>query len=71
MTELINLILTILALIVAVVAGLWFGSKLAEKSRDEQGRSRRSMSAALRDTTTSAVVKLWRWRRARARESKE
>jgi uncharacterized membrane protein SpoIIM required for sporulation len=71
MTELINLILTLLALIVAVVAGLWFGAKLAEKTRDEQGRSRRSMSAALRDTTTSAVVKLWRWRRARARESKE
>jgi hypothetical protein len=69
MTELINLIFTILALIVAVIAGLWFGAKLAESTRDEHGRSRRSLSAALRETTTGAVVKLWRWRRARARES--
>ncbi|MCY1056981.1 MULTISPECIES: hypothetical protein [Nannocystis] len=69
MTELLNLIITILALIVAVVAGLWFGAKLAESTRDEHGRSRKSLSSALRETTTSAAVKLWRWRRARAREA--
>lgn len=71
MTELINWIFTILALIVAVAAGLWFGAKLAESTRDERGRPRRSLTAALRSTTTSAVVKLWRWRRARGRTSDE
>ncbi|WAS94034.1 hypothetical protein [Nannocystis punicea] len=71
MTELINLIFTILALIAAVIAGLWFGAKLAESTRDEQGRTRKSLTSALRDTTTASVVKLWRWRRARAREAKK
>jgi hypothetical protein len=71
MTEVINLIFTILALIVAVVAGLWFGARLAESTRDERGRPRRTLSAALRDTTTKAAVSLWRWRRARAREADE
>lgn len=72
MTEILNLIFTILALIVAVIAGLWFGAKLAESTRDERGRPRRGgLTAALRDTTTTAVVKLWRWRRGRSRESDE
>lgn len=68
MTEIINLIFTILALIVAVIAGLWFGARLAESTRDERGRPRRTLTAALRDTTTKAAVSLWRWQRARKRE---
>jgi hypothetical protein len=68
MTELINLIFTILVLIAGIIAGLWFGAKLAESTRDEHGRTRKSLTSALRDTTTGAVLKLWRWRRAKARE---
>lgn len=68
MTEVISLVFTILVVIVAVVAGLWFGMRLAESTRDEHGRPRRSLGAALRETTTGAVVKLWKWQRARARE---
>lgn len=71
MTEVISLIFTVLAVIAAVVAGLWFGSRLAESTRDEKGRPRRSLGTALRETTTSAVVKLWKWQRARTREDEE
>ncbi|MDC0718689.1 hypothetical protein [Nannocystis bainbridge] len=70
MTELINLIFTIVVLIAGILAGLWFGAKLAESTRDEHGRTRKSLTSALRETGTSAVMKLWRWRRARAREAK-
>ena len=69
MTELLNTIFTILVLIAGIIAGLWFGAKLAESTRDEHGRTRKSLTSALRETTTSAAVKLWRWRRARAREA--
>lgn len=71
MTDVINLIFTIIALIVAVIAGLWFGAKLADNTRDEKGKPRRTLTAALRDTTTGAVVKLWKWQRARGREDKK
>ena len=69
MTDVINLIFTILVVLVAVAAGLWFGTMLADNTRDEKGKPRRTLGAALRETTTSAVVKLWKWQRARGRES--
>lgn len=68
MTEVINLIFTVLAVIVAVIAGLWFGARVADNTRDEKGKPRRTLGTALRDTTTSAVVKLWKWQRARGRD---
>ncbi len=71
MSEVINLIFTVLTVIVAVIAGLWFGAKLADNTRDEKGKPRRTLTAALRDTTTMAVVRLWKWQRARGREDGE
>lgn len=71
MTEVINLIFKILVLILAIIAGLWFGARLAESTRDERGRPRRTLAAILRDATTKGVVQLWRWRRARGRQDDE
>lgn len=61
----------ILALILGVVAGLWFGSVLGDsaagKDREKDGKpvQRRSLVGALQNAATTSAVKLWQWRRAR------
>lgn len=67
MTETIDLIFRIILLIVAVFVGLWFGSKVAENTRDEHGRPRRSLLTALRETATTGAIKAWKWNRSRGR----
>lgn len=69
MTDAINLIFTLIVLILAVAAGLWFGRELADSGRGPDGRrTRRGLGHALREVTSGAAVKLWKWRRARQRE---
>lgn len=61
----------ILAVILAVIAGLWFGSVLGEsaagkdKDRDGKPRQRRSFGAALQSAATTAAVRAWKWQRSR------
>lgn len=71
MTDAINLIFTIIVLILAVAAGLWFGHALADSGRSPDGRrTRRGLAPAIREVTSSAVVKLWKWRRAVAKRQR-
>lgn len=67
MTETLELIFRIILLIVAVGVGLWFGSKVADNTRDERGRPR-SLITVLRETATSGAIKAWKWNRKRKRE---
>jgi len=61
----------ILAVILAVVAGLWFGSVLGEsvdgtdKVREGKPRKRRSFGQALQSAATTAAVRAWKWQRSR------
>lgn len=67
----------ILAVILAVVAGLWFGSVLGEsasgggKDRDGKPRPRRSFAKALQSAATTAAVRAWKWQRGRKKRSDE
>lgn len=67
MTETLELIFRIILLIVAVGVGLWFGSKVADNTRDAKGRPR-SLISVVRETATSGAIKAWKWNRARKRE---
>lgn len=65
----------ILALILAVVAGLWFGSVLGDSAagrdqerKDGQPPRRRSFGKALQATATSLAIKAWKWQRGRAKQ---
>lgn len=61
----------ILAVILAVVAGLWFGSVLGEsaagtdKASEGKPRKRRSFGSALQNAATTAAVRAWKWQRSR------
>ncbi len=59
----------ILALLLAVVAGLWFGAVLGEATSgtDKDGKpvKRRSFTNALQNIATTNAVRLWKWNRAR------
>lgn len=71
MTETLELIFRIILLILAVLVGLWFGARVADNTRDEHGRPRRSLLTALRETATTGAIKAWKWNRARKREPGE
>lgn len=65
----------ILALILAVVAGLWFGSVLGDSAagrdqerKDGQPPRRRSFGKALQATATGLAIKAWKWQRGRAKQ---
>ncbi len=63
--------LMILALIVAVIAGLWVGARLGEASTeqtDRKGKPRRSLGKVLQGAATSSAMRLWHWQRARAKK---
>jgi len=68
-----QLAINILALIVAVIVGLWFGKMLGESSneRTKDGAPRRSFGKTLQAAATTSVVRLWQWRRARAKEAEK
>lgn len=72
----ITLVLTILAVILAVIAGLWFGTVLGEsttkKNKDgtTQGQ-RRSFGKTLQAAATTSAVRLWQWQRARAKKQRD
>lgn len=61
----------ILAVLLAVVAGLWFGSVLGDsaagrdKPRDGQPPRRRSFGKALSNAATTAAIRAWKWQRGR------
>jgi len=63
----------ILAVILAVIAGLWFGSVLGEsaagKDKDGKPRKRRSFGKALQNAATTAAVRAWQWQRSRKKRS--
>ncbi|MBL9104499.1 MAG: hypothetical protein JNL82_26370 [Myxococcales bacterium] len=67
----IQLAINILALVLAVIAGLWFGKMLGESSneRAKDGAPRRSFGKTLQAAATTSMVRLWQWRRARAKEA--
>ena len=66
----------ILAVILAVIAGLWFGSVLGEsaagtreKDRDGKPRPRRSFGKALQSAATTAAFSAWKWQRSRKKRA--
>ena len=71
----ITLAFIILAVILAVIAGLWFGTVLgdstAKKNKDGSRGPRRTLGQTLQAAATTSVVKVWQWQRARARKQRE
>jgi len=71
----ITLAFIILAVILAVIAGLWFGTVLgdstAKKNKDGTRGPRRTLGQTLQAAATTSVVKVWQWQRARARKQRE
>lgn len=71
----ITLAFIILAVILAVLAGLWFGTVLGDstskKNKDGTRGPRRTLGQTLQAAATSSVVKVWQWQRARARKQRE
>jgi hypothetical protein len=71
MTDPISKVFMILAVVLAVLAGLWFGAVLGEsasgKQKDGTQGKRRSFGQALSSATTTAVLRLWKWQRQRKR----
>ncbi len=67
----------ILAVILAVVAGLWFGSVLGDsaagrdKDRDGKPRKPRSFGKALQNAATTAAIRAWKWQRSRKKRKPE
>ena len=77
----------ILAVILAVVAGLWFGSVLGDSAsgrdssgRDASGRDRdrdgkprkpRSFGKALQNAVTTVAIRAWKWQRSRKKRRPE
>jgi hypothetical protein len=67
----------ILAVILAVVAGLWFGSVLGDsaagrdKDRDGKPRKRRTFAKALQNAASVAAVRAWKWQRSRKKRGPE
>ena len=67
----------ILAVILAVVAGLWFGSVLGDsaagrdKDSDGKPRKRRTFGKALQNAATTAAVRAWKWQRSRKKRGPE
>jgi uncharacterized membrane protein YraQ (UPF0718 family) len=67
----------ILAVILAVVAGLWFGSVLGDsasgrdKDRDGKPRKPRSLGKALQNAATTAAIRAWKWQRSRKKRKPE
>jgi hypothetical protein len=67
----------ILAVILAVIAGLWFGTVLGEsaagtdKQKDGKPVPRRSFGDALQNAATTSAVRLWKWNRARKKKSEQ
>jgi len=67
----------ILAVILAVIAGLWFGTVLGEsasgKDREKDGKPapRRSFGDALQNAATTSAVRLWKWNRARSKKKEQ
>ena len=72
MFDTINAAFMIVALILAVIAGLWFGAILGESTsvKDKDGKpvKRRNFTQALRNAATTSAVRLWQWNRARNRK---
>ncbi len=71
----ITLAFIILAVILAVIAGLWFGTVLgdstAKKNKDGTKGPRRTLGQTLQAAASTSVVKVWQWQRARARKQRE
>ncbi|MBA3548979.1 MAG: hypothetical protein H0T76_21055 [Nannocystis sp.] len=73
----------ILAVILAVAAGLWFGSVLGDSAagrdssgrdssgRDGKPRKRRTFGKALQNAATTAAVRAWKWQRSRKKRKPE
>lgn len=70
MFDTINAAFMIVALILAVIAGLWFGAVLGESASDKDGKpsKRRNFTQALRSAATTSAVRLWQWNRARTKK---
>lgn len=68
----ISLVFTILAVILAVLAGLWFGTVLGEsttkKNKDGSTGPRRTFGQTLQAAATTSALRVWKWQRARARK---
>lgn len=75
MFDTINAAFMIVALILAVIAGLWFGAILGESvsgtDKDGKPTKRRNFTQALRNAATTSAVRLWKWNRARNREREQ
>lgn len=74
MIDTISTVFMILALLLAVVAGLWFGAVLGESTSgtDKDGKpvKRRSFTSAVQNIATTTAVRLWKWNRARNKQQK-
>ncbi len=71
----ISLAFIILAVILAVLAGLWFGHVLGEsttkKNKDGSQGPRRTFGQTMQAAASTTVVRVWQWQRARARKKRE
>lgn len=71
----ITLAFVILAVILAIIAGLWFGTVLGDstskKNKDGTRGPRRTLGQTLQAAATASAVRVWQWRRARARKQRE
>lgn len=70
----ISMVFIILAVILAVIAGLWFGTVLGEsttkKKKDGTPGSRRTFGQTLQAAATTTAVRAWQWQRSRARKKR-
>ena len=75
MFDTINAAFMILVLLLAVVAGLWFGAVLGEsvsgKDKDGKPSKRRNLAQGLRSAATTSAVRLWQWNRSRKRRAQD
>lgn len=75
MTDSISLAFMILAVVLAVLAGLWFGTVLGEsthgKQKDGKPGPRRTFTQALQNAAGKTAVRVWQWQRARAKKAKQ
>ncbi len=78
MLDNINTAFMILAVVLAVLAGLWFGHVLGESAagrdkpqKDGKPPVRRSFGSALQNAATTSAVRLWKWQRARKKREEQ
>lgn len=69
MSDTLQLVFNVLVLVLAIIAGLWFGHQIGESSsKAKDGKPRRSFGKAVQAAATTSAVRLWQWQRARKKQ---